>query len=46
MADKKTSKSSTAPYNKDDLKDLLDILKEIEALVKGIISFSVSRPVL
>ncbi|KAM5533359.1 hypothetical protein V8D89_012967, partial [Ganoderma adspersum] len=32
--DKKTSKSSTAPYNKDDLNDLLDILKEIEALVK------------
>ena len=35
VADKKTSKSSTAPYSKDDLNDLLDILKEVEALVKG-----------
>ncbi|KAI1786725.1 hypothetical protein LXA43DRAFT_975618 [Ganoderma leucocontextum] len=43
MFDKKTSRASTAPYNKDDLNDLLDILKEIEALMRGMMSSSVDQ---
>ncbi len=43
IVDKKTSKSSTAPYNNADLSDLLDILKEIQALMKGMILSSVPK---
>ncbi|PIL23468.1 hypothetical protein GSI_14779 [Ganoderma sinense ZZ0214-1] len=43
MFDKQTSKSSTAPYNKDDLNNLLDILKEIEATLSKEVK-KITRP--
>lgn len=42
-ADKKTSKTSTAPYNKDDLNDLLAIVKEIGVSLRGTASPWVSK---